>query len=136
MMVLWLRLWSPQPSAAIGGAPPPGLSWTSDTTTALPTFNIDFALVSVVAGNVITLQIATDSAFASINQTITDTLDSGEIAAGAVSDTGTPLTTGTYYARATITGSGWSNVETKTLTISGGAAGQPIGLLLTLTKAS
>ena len=114
---------------------PPVLTWTSDTTTALPTFGIDFDEDHTVVGAVITVQIATDAAFTSINQTITNTLDSGEIAAGAVSDTGTPLTSGTYYARAKITGSGWSNTETKTLTISA-SAGQPIGLLLTLTKAA
>lgn len=98
----------------------PVLEWVSDENTALPVFYVDFDETAVEVGAVITLQIATDSSFVAIVQTLTDTLDSGEKDAGAITPTAAELISGTYYARAKITGSPWSNTVTKTLDISQG----------------
>lgn len=117
----------------------PVLTWDAETADTTPDFTIDFD-EAVIATDVIRFQIDDDIAFGSPTE-VTDTLDAAEILAGAISLAAGALADGTYYARArversAVPASDWSNVETVTISTGGGTAGQAIGLLLTLTKAS
>lgn len=96
------------------GALAPILTWITPSSDNTPDFNIDFSAISVVAGNVITLQIDTDPLF-SAPTTTTHTLTAPEILAGTFTMSSGALADGTYYARAKITGTSWSNTVTITI---------------------
>ena len=120
-----------------GGVPPlhvgPTLDWDADTADATPDFVGDFNEDNVVVGAVVTMQIASDAAFATILQTLTDTLDAAEILAGEITLSGSALSNGTYYARAKVTGTTWGNTETLTIAAS---TGEMFGFPFPITKAS
>lgn len=96
----------------------PVLLWNPITSDITPDFDVTFDL-SAGVGATITWEIATDSGFASIVATYSDTLDSAEVLAGLVQVSATALSTGTYYARAKVTDGGmvspWSNTEVVTI---------------------
>jgi hypothetical protein len=94
----------------------PVLAWDGDTADATPDFTINFDEVFVGVGATITLEIASDSGFTSIVQTVSDTLDSGEVSAGQIGAAVSALPNGTYYARAKDSvGNTWSSTVTVTI---------------------
>lgn len=116
--------------------PAPTLFWTSGDTVAEAVFTIDFE--QVIEGDVITVEIADDDLFVDVIQTLTHTLTAAEAIAGTIDETAAALSSGTYYARAKITGTEtrlpdmWSDTVSKTLTI-GPTTGRAMGMLLALT---
>lgn len=97
-----------------GAALPPVLTWTSPSSDNTPDFTVDISLTSAVAGNVVTLQIDTNSSFPAPT-TYTHTLTAPEILAGSFSMATGTIADGTYFARCRITGTGWSNTVTVTI---------------------
>lgn len=96
----------------------------------------DFSLLATnpQAGDTFELQISDSIAFTGTP----DTIDVGFVSSNPVAiATSTPLANITWYARANMThlgiASAWSNIVTFTINVT---LGQPIGLLLALTKAA
>lgn len=100
----------------------------------------DFTLTGdLIEGDTVRFQYDTVVTFDSPASEITNTIDAAEDAANALSFATGTLADGAWFFRARIErplygNSGWSNVET--ITISTSQAGSPIGLLLALTKAA
>jgi hypothetical protein len=127
----------------------PVLTWDTAATDNTPTFTADFDDTTVHAVpdgsnyDVIELNYDTDSGFGSPDSA-TNTLDAAELLAGTAAFTTGTLADGTWYARVrhnhVVAGvdhySPWSNTVSQTIAAGGGTAGQPIGLLLVLTKAA
>lgn len=113
----------------LGGDPlapaAPTLAWITAPSVSTPGFNIDFD-DSVVAGDVVTVQYASNPAFISPSQT-THAITAPEIASGQINLSIGALANGTYYVRANITHgvhvSAWSN--TVTITISAALGSTP-----------
>lgn len=101
------------------GAPSaPILAWTTGVTDNTPGLNDDFD-GTVVEGNIVTLEYATNASFTG-STTSTHALTAGEIAAGNVDLALGALADGNWYIRSKIAGSAWSN--TVLMTIRAGAA--------------
>jgi hypothetical protein len=96
----------------------PVVTWSTGTGDNTPEFDID--LTSPQVGDVVTLEISASNTFTSPT-TYTDTLDSGEVAAGEVIVTIAALANGTWYARAKVTrasvDSAWSNTASQTIAV-------------------
>ncbi|URD60484.1 hypothetical protein M8312_11925 [Sphingomonas sp. KRR8] len=106
---------SPKPTSFgwTSTAPVPFLTWTSASNVYDPVFT----LASLAVGDVVDLQIATDSGFTSIYGSDTNTVDATEAGDGSLSFPAIP-TLGfgtTYYARARKNGGAWSSTVSKTM---------------------
>jgi hypothetical protein len=148
--MLWVLPWqwaAVGSVAALGGGTSfslaaPVLTWDEEADDATPDFTVDFD-EDTAEDDVIKLQIDDNASFTSPTE-FTNTLDAAEILAGEISMAVSELADGTYYARVRVEQpedtpiSDWSNVEEIEIVGGGGAgtAGQPIGLLLILTKAA
>jgi hypothetical protein len=97
------------------GIAAPVLDWDDETDDATPDFAVDFDETVVVAGNTVTVEIYSDVGLATLVDTVEHVLDAGDIAAGTIDMAGSALDDGTYYVRAKVTGSSWSNTETVTI---------------------
>lgn len=120
--------------AAGGGARPvaPILSLTSPSTDDTPEFSL--LATNPQGGDTFELQVSDNIGFTGTP----DTVDVGFVSGNPIAiATTTHLANGVYYARADMVHNGvaspWSNVVTFTIAVT---LGQPIGLLLALTKAA
>jgi hypothetical protein len=104
----------------------PVLTWTSPQTDSTPEFTADFTTPQV--GDVVTLQLASDSGFTTGVQPFTHTLDSTDVSNLSINLGITTQTNGTYYARIKQsrggTDSAWSSTVTVTIAV---VAGNPAG---------
>jgi hypothetical protein len=104
--------------AAVGGGTAiaaPVLDWDDEDDDPTPDFTVDFDETAVVAGNTVTVEIYSDAGLTTLVDTVEHVLDAGDIVAGTINMAGSSLADGTYYVRARVTGSGWSNTETVTI---------------------
>jgi hypothetical protein len=104
------------------GAPgTPTIVWTSDVTVTPPVFSFTAPTdPDLVVGDTVHFQRATDSGFTTSVTDYTNTVDSTEDAANALTFTSGTWANGTWYVRARTErvgwdNSAWSNTETKTL---------------------
>lgn len=121
-----------RPVFGSGGVRPvaPVLTRTSADSDNTPNFSV--LLVAPLSGDVVELQVSDVVDFSSLF----DMTDIGVVFDNPVLISTSLLANGVWYARAKVTRSGvdsaWSNIVTFTIHV----AGEPIGLLLALTKAA
>jgi hypothetical protein len=118
----------------------PVLDWDDETEDDTPDANVDLP-EDVEEGMFLRSQIATDSSFTSPTETDVE-IDATAVSNGELDLGLSSLSDGTYYWRVRVLSdalaaiSPWSNTETVTISTGGDTAGEPIGLLLLLTKAA
>ncbi len=104
----------------------PSIVWTSDTATTPPVFSFTAPTdPDLVVGDTVRFQRSTASDFLSSLTEYTNTVDSGEDLANALTFSSGSWANGTWYVRARTeradcAPSAWSNTETKTLAASSG----------------
>jgi hypothetical protein len=101
----------------------PTIVWTSDVTVTPPVFSFTVPTdPDLVVGDTVHFQRATDSGFTTSVTDYTNTVDSAEDLANALTFSSGTWANGTWYVRARTervgaTNSAWSNTETKTLAV-------------------
>lgn len=106
--------------ATLGANAAPVLDWDDEEDDSTPDFTVDFDEDSVVEGNIITVEIYSDAGLTTLIDSFTYELEAADIVAGEVDIAADALSNGTYYVRSKVTGSGWSNTETVTISVAGG----------------
>jgi hypothetical protein len=101
-------------AAVWGAATAPVISWDNTNQVLV----VDFDESSVVAGNIAYVQFFSDAGLTTLVSTAVVVLDAANILSGILNVVA-GLGAGTYYARAFVSGSSWSNTATVTITSGG-----------------
>jgi hypothetical protein len=94
----------------------PVLDWDDETSDVTPDFTC--TLVDPGVGDVLTLQLYSDSGLTTLVDTDVNTLDAGEVSGLSAAFALATLTSGTYYARVLAERTGWTSAYSNTVTVT------------------